>query len=1837
MKTKLPFSLLARPLAFVLPAFVLFTATPRALAQTNATISAADFQRMVYSANLHSQLALKPELEACLRVLLEMQRRNPHASTPALVGLLTNALQLYRTNAPDYIRTSGYADEILAAYLDTLRQVPARTNFVSADLSLLNNFMLSAADRTNSTLSAPSPSALLMSLADSGNQRIFRSAAEPIKRQALVNDCMARARTNSSFALAMDWLLKPETQVALADSPAAIIGNTNSILGNSPTMTNFLAISLTNLNGGLTVSSTLLTNLFNSEMQSIWDSINANLTLLAQVNQSQSDPLAYLTNQAAIQANLDLLAAVQQGLPATIASATAAILVQSQLILDNTCASQVEQIVGAFGDLAIGIGGVCHGDTCGLESVMSGGMDLFNIFTGTKSAGEEMADQIANLQTMIGDLSANMNYRFDRVDQSLTSIFNLLEQQFSQIQIDWVNNQAQGATLLADVNDVRSGILNLQTNIDRLESQIFDDFQQSQRDTLLSDMNGSLFYEATHPYSGPMTWSAYSPNDGPENTFYTYATGLAADGLCSPSNGFFSSLEAQLTSLPLDANLNYLYTFLSGLGTTPGGITPLANPRDWFYGAYAYLQLSVENPMLFRGVNLRIPDIIGVGHNLTNFFRSLIFASGTNINWPLYTDLETFYTNCLSNFNAQISSTEETYAANPNLGFALDAWRQWDTTAPRINASNTTMMLVAAPTPRIAAGSYHSLALKSDGTVVAWGDNSTGETNIPADATNVVAIATGFSHNLALKGDGTVVGWGWNAYGQTNVPPGLTSVVGIAAGNYHSLSLLADGTVVGWGYNQYGQATGVPNPVSPYLSSGPVSLAGQTLSNVVAIAAGSSHSLALKADGTVVAWGYNGDGEANIPAGLTNVVSVSAGAWHSLALQANGTVIAWGLNNHGQATIPAGLSNVVAVAGGRFHTLALLPGGTVVAWGAGLTNNPGDSFDYGQSIIPSGVGKVVALAAGGYHSTALRADGTVLSWGDGSYGLSSPPASLAYPLDRAHIAAGGLHSLALKADGTVVGWGAGAPGTSGGINIYGQATIPAGLTNVVAVSAGYYHSLALKADGTVVGWGAGSPGTSGGNNNGQATIPSGLNNVVAIAAGAYHSLALRADGTVVAWGASGIFGDTTVPAGLSDVVAIAAAYDISMALKTDGTVVLWGDPGLVNAAPNITDAVAISAGLSHCLVLQADGTLAGWGYVGRTVCQVWEFIQQSGVVAIASGMCFDLALLADGTVAAWGYDDDGEFTALGTLTNVVAISGGGFHSLALLADGTVVGSGCGGPGTSGGYNFAQTTIPANVVELDAWGKYPPGLWNVPSVSNPVTAVGAGSAHCLAVTSDHSPVAWGMNTWQQATIPTQAQSGIQAVAGGLGHSLALTTNGSVLAWGLNDFGQGSVPWQAQSGVVAISAGSKHNLALLNNGNVVAWGLNGCDQTNVPPNADGVQVQGQVVAVAAGGEHSLALKANGTVVGWGDNDEGQANGVPSPGSYSSAHLVTFPGQPPLSGAVAIAAGRYHSLALLTNGAAVAWGLNSSGQSSVPLAAQSGVVAIAAGPYHSLALRADGSVVAWGSGPGAFLQPQTWNNSVGIAAGDFHSLLLRTTAASGTTNAQALTFMPAQIPFGVNSLFIGNNTNLVQELSLGGPLYSVGTDVNGAKLLLAAVLELGMPYTLARDDILHAFLYGNTSLADTATAINFLQAQNAQLQASPFALPQELTQVDGLPFQCFTNRLNQCLSNLQATGQSEIPRMVGHTMRLLNLLNDAHTTTPYNTPPPALELSSVSKSPSLLLYGEPYMLYTLQYRDNLGVPGWTTTAITNLHEEQIIAPPLFSGPKSFYRTVTIPPSFQ
>ena len=198
------------------------------------------------------------------------------------------------------------------------------------------------------------------------------------------------------------------------------------------------------------------------------------------------------------------------------------------------------------------------------------------------------------------------------------------------------------------------------------------------------------------------------------------------------------------------------------------------------------------------------------------------------------------------------------------------------------------------------------------GEVILWGTNTTGSVAVPPSLSNIVAIAAGTYHALALDSNGVVTAWGPGTvvYGETNIPPGLSNVVKIAAARFHDVALKSDGTVVAWGSNNYGESSPPPG-----------------LSGVIDVAAGVYYSMALKLDGSVVAWGDNRDGSLTMPSDATNIVAIAAG-YGPLLLKADGTVVYW---PQASISLPALLTDVAAVGGE--HSRAIRTDGAVIVSG----------------------------------------------------------------------------------------------------------------------------------------------------------------------------------------------------------------------------------------------------------------------------------------------------------------------------------------------------------------------------------------------------------------------------------------------------------------------------------------------------------------------------------------------------------------------------------------------------------------------------------------------------------------------------------------------------------------------------------------------------------------------------------------------------------------------------------------------------------------------------------------------------------------------------------------
>ena len=698
-------------------------------------------------------------------------------------------------------------------------------------------------------------------------------------------------------------------------------------------------------------------------------------------------------------------------------------------------------------------------------------------------------------------------------------------------------------------------------------------------------------------------------------------------------------------------------------------------------------------------------------------------------------------------------------------------------------AVDATGVLAGKSVVAIKAGNSNSFALTSDGRVFAWGSNSYGglgnnsvnSHGVPVEVDTsgilagktIVVIADGntsSNHKMVLTSDGQIFGWGQNRYGElgntasfSRVPVVVSTngvlagktVVAIATGKYYSVALTGDGHVFTWGLNtsgELGNNSTISSRVPVAVSANGV-LAGKM---VVAITAGSSHSLALTADGQVFGWGLNTSGQlgnnsttnslvpvevnANgVLAGKT-VVAIAAGSSHSLALTADGQVFGWGLNTSGQlgnnstirSRVPVAVNTsgalagkmVVGIAAGDSHSMAVTSDGQVFTWGSNqsgqLGNNSLINASVPVSVDKQGIlegKKVVGIAAGYSHSMVVTSDGQVFAWGSNDKGELGDNTLTKNTLPSVVDASGGLasktvvavrsggsHSMALTSDGQIFGWGLNTSGQLGN-NSTTNSPVPVEVNAngvlaskmVVAIAAGNFHNMALTAGGQVFGWGLNTSGQLGNNSTATSRVPVAVSTngalagktVVAIAAGNSHNMALTAGGQVFGWGlnTSGQLGNNStissrVPLAVSTngalagktVVAIAAGDSHNMALTADGQIFGWGlntsgqlgnnsttnSPVPVEVSPNGALAgktvVAIAAGSSHSLALTADSQVFAWGtnwsgLLGNnsTVSSpVPVAVDTSGalagkkVVAIAAGSSLSMALTSDGQVFAWG-------------------------------------------------------------------------------------------------------------------------------------------------------------------------------------------------------------------------------------------------------------------------------------------------------------------------------------------------------------------------------------------------------------------------------------------------------------------------------------------------------------------------------------------------------------------------------------------------------------------------
>ncbi|MGC2423221.1 MAG: hypothetical protein WA666_02575, partial [Nitrospirota bacterium] len=623
----------------------------------------------------------------------------------------------------------------------------------------------------------------------------------------------------------------------------------------------------------------------------------------------------------------------------------------------------------------------------------------------------------------------------------------------------------------------------------------------------------------------------------------------------------------------------------------------------------------------------------------------------------------------------------------------------------------------------------------------------------------VVAIAGNYGSSIALKSDGTIWAWGFNGYGelgdgtttqrnyaaQAMLPDGITPLSGVVAISAHdetTMALKSDGSVWTWGFNGYGElGTGTydtnahPTPVQATSLNGTAasSCGPHPMVLKYTVATPPSSNITAPVNGTVfsgITYTITGTAAVQSSLGIQKVeVGITPSGGPTTWYTATGTTswtYSWTLPANGSYTIKSratdNASNVETPGTGVTVTVDNTPptGAISINSGAAFTTTTTATLTL-LAFDTNGVSQMQICNDSAFDTGPWETYAASKAWTLSS-GNGLKTVYVRYMDGAGNISATYTATITLDtnaSDMTVWAWGDNEYGELGdGTTTQRNTPVQVGgLTGVTAVAGGYDHTIALKSDGTVWAWGWNAHGQLGDGTTTDRYTPvqvNGLTGVIAIADGRGHTVALKSDGTVWAWGwnAHGQVGDGTTtdrytPVQVTDlmgVTAIAGGIFQTIVLKSDGTVWAWGwnahgqvgdgtttDRYTPVQVSGLTGVTAIAGGGPHTIALKSDGTVWAWGYNGfgqlgdgtttdrYTPVQVTDLM---GVTAIACGGDHTIALKSDGTVWAWGYNNYGQLgdgtttdrytpEQINGLMGVTAIAGGVYKSIALKSDGTV--------------------------------------------------------------------------------------------------------------------------------------------------------------------------------------------------------------------------------------------------------------------------------------------------------------------------------------------------------------------------------------------------------------------------------------------------------------------------------------------------------------------------------------------------------------------------------------
>lgn len=942
----------------------------------------------------------------------------------------------------------------------------------------------------------------------------------------------------------------------------------------------------------------------------------------------------------------------------------------------------------------------------------------------------------------------------------------------------------------------------------------------------------------------------------------------------------------------------------------------------------------------------------------------------------------------------------------------------------------------------IDGGSSHGVARKNDGTVWTSGGNGSGQLGVGVASAgrfaydalthaalvspnSVVAVATGRDHTLALRSDGTVWAWGANGYGQlgdgtapTNQPSPvqvgggtpLTNVQAIATSNGDfSIALKTDGTVWAWGRNtdgELGNNAGGDSavPVQVQVQS------GAALTGVVEITGGWFHGLARKADGTVWAWGYNGEGQLGTGANgvprryaaqatqLAQVKAITAGAFHSLAVRQDGTVWAWGRNDYGELGLgvagnrhvpgqAVGIADIQSVAAGSSFSLALGGDGTVWSWGYGASGQLGDSTT-GTRGTPQKISEGSAWKVGppqfnpAYGLINQPTDVTVTSATPGATIYYTTNGSEPTDTNGTSLSNGGtVHvntSMVLKARAYKSG---GTPSAVSSMTLALQLAplqvSPPESTSFVPWTVSIVHPLPgaviryttdgspvqddspiLGANGTVAvprttqirakAFLGGSAGGGSGASFGVSPAMSGTWRTKV----ASPMMSTSSGGTGISHGAHVGFAPTSAhfstPSGGSAMFARKCCGGSSSGSQPShgvGIAPAGGGPG----------GLPMHVGRST--------SIRGWG-----VQQGWDPSDTSRV-----SFFFFRGPATTPTVSGLSFGTHGGYARLSSVQNPswfrYTLDGSEptvrspFYRGPVRVD----------PGTQfRARSFSHDFAPSAVV---SWNSPFNGILSQTEPPTFAPPAGAYASQRPVTLTSASPGATIYYT-TDGSAPTTSSPHFVASGGTVLVTRGLPLRAIAVASGLAASAEGRADYQITGKVVGASAeGNSHSALLLRaDGTVWGWGSNAGGQLGAgasTPQVAPYQIAGLsgIRDIALGSFHGLAVTSSGTVLSWGFNGSGQLGD----GTYSS-HLTPAP-VPGLTGIVAVAATAGTSFALTATGRVYSWGENGWGTlgthteigGSSPSPGQlelEYIVALVTGNQHVLALDKDGQILGWGS---------------------------------------------------------------------------------------------------------------------------------------------------------------------------------------------------------------------------------------------------------------------------------